>query len=148
MGIDNAEFMQFTGVHYQKFYTITAATQKEDEILFARIGANDPEFNLRKDPTLIIRKQAAKKAVFASVIASHGTYNPVTEKADNAYTPIESVKVLVDTKAYTAIEVVTSEKNSLLILSNEDNASDTMHRVTINNKDYRFQGAYYYKSTK
>jgi len=59
-----------------------------------------------------------------------------------------SVKVLLDTTAYTAIEVGTSEKNSLLILSNEDNASEKMHTVTIDNKNYRFQGAYYYKSTK
>ncbi|MEN8857202.1 MAG: heparinase, partial [Flavobacteriaceae bacterium] len=148
VGVANSESIQFTWLHHQKFYTITAATHKKDEILFARIGANDPEFNLRRDPTLILRKQAAKHAVFASVIASHGVYSPVTEKADNAYTPIVSVKVLLDTTAYTAIEVGTSDKNSLLILSNEDNASEKMHTVTIDNKNYRFQGAYYYKSTK
>ena len=148
VGFANSESIQFTWLNHQKFYTITAATNKKDEILFARIGANDPEFNLRKDPTLIIRKQAVKHAVFASVIASHGVYSPVTEKADNAYTPIESVKVLLDTKAYTAVEVSTSEKNSLLILSNEDNASEKMHTIRIDNKDYHFQGAYFYKSTK
>ena len=148
MGVANSESIQFTWLNHQKFYSITAATNKKDEILFARIGANDPEFNLRKDPTLIIRKQAAKHTVFASVIASHGVYSPVTEKADNAYAPTESVKVLLDTKAYTAIEVSTSEKKSVLILSNQDNASEKMHNVTIDNKNYRFQGAYYYKSIK
>jgi len=55
---------------------------------------------------------------------------------------------LLDTKAYTAVEVSTSEKNSLLILSNEDNASEKMHSIRIDNKDYHFQGAYYYKSIK
>jgi len=148
VGVANSESIQFTWLNHQKFYTITAATNKNDKILFARIGANDPEFNLRKDPTLILRKKEVKNAVFASVIASHGLYSPVTEKADNAYSPIKSIKVLLDTKAYTAISISTSEKNSLLILSNEDNGSEKKHTVTIENKNYRFQGAYYYKSIK
>ena len=48
------------------------------------IGANDPEFNLRNEQTLIIRKKNTKNTVFASIIESHGTYDPVSELAINS----------------------------------------------------------------
>src|SRR6218665_2491242 len=32
------------------FYTLTTVNQPNDEVIFVRIGANDPNFNLRKEP--------------------------------------------------------------------------------------------------
>jgi len=56
-----------------KFYSITAAAQTGDEVILARIGANDPNFNLRKDPVFIHRRPEAKNSTFISLIESHGT---------------------------------------------------------------------------
>ncbi|WP_369692181.1 alginate lyase family protein [Formosa haliotis] len=38
------------------FYTITTTVSDKDHLIFGRIGANDPEYNLRPDPVLIVRK--------------------------------------------------------------------------------------------
>ncbi len=70
-----------------KFYTYTAVTDNKDEVIFGRIGANDPDFNLRNEQTLILRKKKVKDALFVSTIESHGTYSPVSELAVNAYSP-------------------------------------------------------------
>ena len=49
---DNIQFSRLSG---GRFYTLTSATNPADELLFTRLGANDPEFNLRRDPALMIR---------------------------------------------------------------------------------------------
>ena len=66
-----AESSQFTWLQEGKFYTLTAATASTDSLIFARIGANDPDFNLRRDAALIIRRPEAQSTVFASVIEPH-----------------------------------------------------------------------------
>lgn len=142
----NAESIQFTWLDKKRFYSITSATSAKDEILLARLGANDPEFNLRNDPTFIIRKNNTKKTVFASIIESHGTYNPVTEKASNAYSNFSAIKVIVDSENYTALELTyKSGVKKVLILSNTNALKEAKHQFEINDKNYEWSGSYFFK---
>ena len=126
-----------------KFYTYSAVTSNNDEIIMASIGANDPEYNLRQEPTLILRKKNTKDAVFAAIIESHGTYTPVSETALNAYSNIKNIEVVYDTKEYTAINIETKNNNAkVFIISNENNDKDAGHKLKINNKEYTWKGAY------
>ncbi|UMB52571.1 heparinase II/III family protein [Lutibacter sp. A64] len=126
-----------------KFYTYSAVTTNNDEVIFGRIGANDPEYNLRNEQTLILRKKKAKNALYVSTIESHGTYDPVSELAINAYSNIEQLTVVHNSKEYTAVLI--EEKNGtskLFIISNENNDNEATHKLTINNKDYTWKGSY------
>jgi len=126
-----------------KFYTYTAVTNNNDEVIFGRIGANDPEFNLRNEQTLILRKKNTKDALFVSTIESHGTYSPVSELAVNAYSNIEKIEIVHNSKEYTAIQINTkNDKSKTFIISNENNDKDVAHKLTINNKEYAWKGAY------
>ncbi|WP_179352926.1 alginate lyase family protein [Winogradskyella vidalii] len=145
-GKADASSIQFTWLNEKKFYSLTAATSNEDAIILARIGANDPEFNLRRDPTIILRKNDTKATVFASVIESHGNYDSVAEKANNAYSHFESVKVLLANEAYTAIELkMKTGATKLLILSNNDASKEASHTLDIDDANYQWTGAYYFK---
>ena len=137
--------LQFTWLNNKKFYTITSASQKNNEVVFGRIGANDPQYNLRKDPVIIYRKKA-KNTVFASVIESHGTYNPVTEKAANAYSAFKSVEVLYDSEAYTALKISKKEEEvKVFIFSNKDNSPTKQHSIEIDGVTFSWVGAFYFK---
>ena len=126
-----------------KFYTYTALTDPKDQVIIGRIGANDPEFNLRNEQTLIIRKKNAKNTVFASIIESHGTYSPVSELALNAYSNIKNIAVVYDTYDYTAVQINTkNDKSKVFIISNENNDKESEHKLTINNKEYTWRGSY------
>jgi hypothetical protein len=126
-----------------KFYSYTAVTSANDEIILGRIGANDPKYNLRTDPTLILRKKNASNAVFASIIESHGTYSPVSEFAVNAYSNIKKLEVILNTADYTAVLIETkNEKRRLFIISNENNDTDAEHKLTIKDMAYTWKGAY------
>ena len=126
-----------------KFYTYTAITSANDEVIFGRIGANDPDFNLRNEQTLILRKKNTKDALYVSTIESHGTYNPVTELAINAYSNVKQIEVVLDSKAYTAIQIDTkNDKSKIFIISNENNDKDVEHNLTIYDIDYTWKGAH------
>lgn len=140
------EGIQFTWLNNNKFYSITSASEEGDEIIFTKIGANDPKFNLRNDPSILQRKKGVKNTVYASIIESHGTYNAVTEKAAKAYSKFKSVKVEYNSDEYTAVRITPKEgKVKLVILSNKENSVEKEHSLKIGNKDYKWKGYYYYK---
>ena len=49
-GSSTEDNVRFSWMSQRKFYSLTAVAQDTDELLFTRLGANDPEFNLRRDP--------------------------------------------------------------------------------------------------
>jgi len=145
-GVVNTKSIQFTWLNNKKFYSITSATNPKDKVVFARIGANDPEFNLRRDPTMIIRKKDTKNTIYASIIESHGTYDAVVEVANNAYSNFSKIEVLNDNANYSSFNIqFKNGKEKTLILSNVDNNKDKEHTVEVNGKKITFIGAYYYK---
>ena len=81
--------------------------------------------------------------MFVSTIESHGTYSPVSELAVNAYSNIENIAVVHDSKEYTAIQIDTkNDKSKVFIISNENNDKEAEHKLTINNKEYTWRGSY------
>ncbi|MEW4924848.1 alginate lyase family protein [Algibacter sp. 2305UL17-15] len=136
---------KFSWLNHDKFYTITTTSDATDNLILARIGAEDPEFNLRREPAFIIRRHA-KSTTFASVIESHGSYSPVTESAVNSNSNIKELKVVLDSDLYTAIEITTVNGNTkLFIIANRNASKVATHNVKIKDKDYQFTGAYYFK---
>lgn len=96
----------------QKFYTLTSISDEEDQVLLARIGANDPEFNLRRDALLIHRKENVGDASFVTAIETHGTYSPVSEVPIQPYSKIESIEKIQDTKDSITIKVNSKTEKS------------------------------------
>lgn len=126
------------------FYSLTSATQANDELLFVRLGANDPSFNLRRDPGFIIRKKNSQQATFVNVIETHGSYSPVTENAANAFSVIEKVELVYEDANYVAVTVQNKNgKSVLFVLATADNSATTKHQIKIKEQTYTWVGAHY-----
>ena len=124
------------------FYTYLSATTRQDSLLLGRIGASDPNFNLRRDPTLILRRKASN-TTFASVLEVHGSYSPVTEKAISPYGDIEKITVLPAPEGYTLLKITNKEKNSwLLALVQQHFQKEKNHTLSIEGKKIAWQGPY------
>ena len=140
---DNTKFSWFNN---NKFYTLTTVTSNADDILLTRIGANDPEFNLRRDPALILRRKNTKNTVFVSTIESHGSYSPVSESAVNSNSNIKELKVVFDTEDYTAVEITNiNDETKLFITANTNALKEAKHTIIINDINYQWTGNYYFK---
>jgi hypothetical protein len=132
----------------RKFYTLTSATDTSDDLLFTRLGANDPEFNLRRDAALMIRRKNTKNTVFATVLEPHGNYSPVSEFAVNSNSRISELKIVYDDKNYTAVSIEDIRGDvSVFVLSNTDASASKQHQLTIADKAYQWTGPYLYSKT-
>lgn len=137
--------IQFSWLNKGRFYTLTSAAHLADELLFTRLGANDPEFNLRRDAALMIRRANTRDTVFASVIEPHGSYSPISESTVNPDSNISRLEVVYDGEAYTAVAIKDLDKqSSVFILSNKDASDSKQHVLKIGNKIYRWMGPYYF----
>jgi len=88
----NAGLNQVTLLNEGKFYTISSFNESGDEMIFGRIGANDPEYNLRRDQVLIQRRNNFKSTVFFNVVELHGSYSPVSELAIDSKSNIKAMR--------------------------------------------------------
>jgi len=132
-----------------KFYTLTAVVQPKDEVLFVRTGANDPSFNLRRDPGIIFRKKDAAKATFVSVLESHGNYSNVTELAVNASSNIASLEIVYEDASYIGVNIKSKVGvSTLLVLSTKDNNPKKKHQLKIKDKTYKWVGVYHKTTIK
>ena len=139
--ISQDPFNQMCWMANNKLYTISSVSQEGDQFIFARAGANDPEFNLRPDPVYIHRRSEAGSTSFVSIIESHGSYDPITEIPINPFSQIASLKTLKDSAEYTAVkfELVTGEV-FLLVVSQKDNSKQKHHAITLDDKQWNWQG--------
>jgi len=127
----------------ERFYTISSIVSNEDDLLFTRIGANDPDFNLRRDPGYIIRKKNGKNTYFISILESHGHYDPVSEIATNAFSSIKNLKITYSDDAYIAINIENENGNkSLFVLAFKDNSKTSKHQIKIEDKTCDWIGPY------
>lgn len=94
----------YTWMTGDRMYSLSTNTTPSSEISLLRIGANDPDFNLRPEPAYVIRERGVKSHVFASCIETHGTYDLQVEQSANLEHSCESVTVLTDSADYTVAE--------------------------------------------
>ena len=100
--------------------------------MFTRIGANDPDFNLRREPGVLVRRRGVANTVFASVIEPHGRYSPVTEIAEQARPAIASVAVVHDDAQYTAVALrFASGGRQIFALAHADASPSAHHTLDI-----------------
>jgi len=133
---------KITWLDGNRYYTLTTAVDDESDIIFGRIGANDPSFNLRSEPMFIVRN-TSNDFVYASVIEPHGYFDESSESSLNAYGVIEKIEVVGYNDQATVIEVL--GKNNLkweIIINNVESKKGKHNKVRIENKVYQWVGDY------
>ena len=145
-GISTDENTKLSWLDKGKFYTLTSASLKNDELKFVRIGANDPNFNLRREAGFIIRRKNTQNTLFISTTETHGGYSPVTESAVNSYSNIKELKVILDNEDYTAVMITTvKDITKVFIIANNNASTEATHALKIKDKNYEWSGSYYFK---
>lgn len=131
--------VQFTFLNSKTYYTISSLIQGEAKIFFTRSGANDPNFNLRREPSYIIRKKG-KDQSFINVIEVHGKYDPVNEFSSSAYPLVQQIKLLQNNTEFTVAEIIVAGKKLLIAQCNTDFEKTNKHSLTIENSKIEWVG--------
>ncbi len=137
---NNARLTWFSG---SRFYSLTSTVREGDEFILGRIGANDPEFNLRRDPVWIQSRAGSKTGVFVSLIEAHGHYDPVSEIATNAHSSVARLKLVYSDMSYTGIDIqFKSGKHMRVLLSLKESSLESRHSIEIEGRTFTWSGPY------
>jgi len=133
---------KFTWLNDGRFYTITTVADRNTEFLLCRLGANDPEFNLRPDPSFIIRQKEAKNHTFVSVVEPHGSKSLTKEIVTNPYGDIKQLEVIYQDTDYIAVEITVENEKLRVLLSLNNNDPKKVHNITIDGTSHDWEGPY------
>jgi len=133
--------VQLTFLNDRTYYSISSLVLDSAQIYFARSGANDPNFNLRHEPSFIIRKKG-KNQIFVNVIEIHGKFDPVNEFSSSAYPAVKQIKLLQNDIEFTIAEVMLENKRLLIAQCNKDFTPEAKHTVNKESEIIKWTGPY------
>ena len=122
-----------------RFYTWRWIPQAGAQAILAESGANDPNFNLRREPMLIHRVQGQGETVFAGILETHGRYDGAAEQTVESDSQIESISLLRSGGADVLLIRTIAGKETAVAISYEADVKK-QHTARINNKSYGWKG--------
>lgn len=136
-----AGLTQVTWLLDRTFYTVTSSVPEATDIIFAEVGANDPNFNLRREPAFILRSNSANGVSLASVIETHGEYNPIVEFTVDSH-PNVAVVHHFDAGANDYIRVQTKDGQTVGLAIASDTSQAANHSITVDGTEVAWTGPY------
>jgi hypothetical protein len=122
-----------------RFYTYRFLPAEGAELIAAETGANDPQFNLRRDPLFIQRVKDARDATFVSVLEPHGEYNASAEYTLASRSRIARLTRTPGSDADVITVETTGGKRIVLALAHDPDPKKR-HRVTVDGRPLEWTG--------
>jgi oligo-alginate lyase len=120
--------IQFTFLNDRTYYTISSLIEGPASLFFTRSGANDPNFNLRREPAFIIRKKGTNQS-FVNVLEIHGNFDPIIEFSTQSYPSVQAIKLLQNEDLYSIAEIKLDGKKLVIAQCNKYFDSNAKHSV-------------------
>ena len=133
------EHFAMTWLTGNRFYTYTMIALDDMDVLFTELGANDPDFNLRRQQAIIFRVREAANHSFISVLEPHGEYNGAEEfTVDSRATIAEIQHHRVGQTD--ALSLTTSSGAGRTLLLSYDPDKGAAHSVVVGDNTYSWNG--------
>ena len=127
-----------TWINQGRFYSYRMATPGA-QLIVAESGANDPRFNLRREPVLIQRLSGAGDAAFLSLLEPHGRYDAATETTTGSRSGVAGLTLTESAGARVATITLTGGKTILIAIATDTTAGKA-HSVTVNGRKLDWSG--------
>jgi hypothetical protein len=139
--VDGADIFSMTWLSTNRFYTFTTLAQDGLELIVTELGANDPNFNLRREQALILRAKDANTHTFVSVLEPHGEYNGPAELTRQSSGSIRGLKRFHEGGA-DLIRITTQAGDEHFLGLSYDPRPKESHKVTVGDRTFAWQGYY------
>ncbi len=133
---------QVTWLLDNRFYSLSAIRDNISTFHFVELGANDPNFNLRRESGIVRRAVGAKDYTFVSALESHGEYNPSLEFTHDSYSAIANIEHFSSSKGYDYVRVRTKSGKSLGLAIAYDTKESKSHKMKVDGKTVKWKGFY------
>ncbi|MDX3933379.1 MAG: alginate lyase family protein [Stenotrophomonas sp.] len=124
-----------------RFYSYRFGSSAPSQALLVESGANDPEFNLRREPALVQRVDGQRAVSFFSVLEPHGEYNGTAEYVHGADSQIRDLKRARGSDAE-LVEVTLASGARLALGVADDSSANVEHTVSVEGRSYRWRGSH------
>ncbi len=130
-------------LHGHSYYSMVSSATNGGEVIFARTGANDPDFNLRSEPAFVLR-QKGKSHLFANVLETHGYFNESIEASVDARGKVARVEVVGMDEVASVVRLHFVEGQALTFaVSNQTGGKQhEAHSVTFEGETFSWVGPY------
>ncbi len=122
-----------------RFYTYRFVPQENAQVILGESGANDPAFNLRREPLVIQRVPEANSVTFVSALESHGLYDGATEQTIDSRSLIASLRH-VETDEYDIVVVETKSGEKTVLAISYDRDPDKQHIAEVGGQSVSWRG--------
>ena len=137
----NDTLVQFTFLNNRTYYSISSLIEGEAQLFFTRTGANDPQYNLRREPAYIIRKKGGDQS-FINIIEIHGGYDPIAEISTDSYPSVQSIRSVQNDNEFSVAQVIIAGKELLIAQCNTDFSLQHAHTFNKTGKQINWTGPY------
>jgi hypothetical protein len=121
--------VRFTWLNGSRYYSLISSADTNTQVIFTLIGAHDPNFNLRREPGILLRTKG-KDNVYATVIEPHGQFDANKEISEGATGFIKSVHVVVSNDEGTVIQISANDSTRwTMMIANSTSAEQTQHSI-------------------
>ncbi|WP_049818071.1 oligoalginate lyase [Xanthomonas arboricola] len=124
-----------------RFYSYRFGSSAPARALLVESGANDPNFNLRREPALIQRVDGQANVSFFGVLEPHGEYNGTAEYVRGANSRIRAIeRVRGDDAEVIVLTLVGGQRIALAVADDAD--AQRSHQVQAAGQRYSWRGGY------
>ena len=124
-----------------RFYSYRFGSSAPSQALLVESGANDPEFNLRREPALVQRVEGQRTVSFFSVLEPHGEYNGTAEYVHGADSRIRALQRARGSDAE-LVELTLASGARIALGVADDTGAKGEHSVTVDGHTYRWRGGH------
>ncbi|MFC4292391.1 alginate lyase family protein [Sphingorhabdus arenilitoris] len=122
-----------------RFYTWRMADVDGTQIILGESGANDPDFNLRREPVVIARREGISDTVFASLLEPHGLFDDAAELTVASDSQIKSMSAhQQDGKDVILIDTLSGQQLAFAVSYDPD--PKKQHQIDVNGKTVSWKG--------
>jgi hypothetical protein len=131
--------VQLTFLNHRTYYTVSSMLQDTASLFLIRSGANDPSFNLRHDPAMVIRKKGSDQ-VFVNVVEVHGNFDPIAEFSTNATPSVKDIKLLHNSEDLIVAQMMIDNKRLVVVQQKKDFSKNKTQRFAAEGRSYEWVG--------
>ena len=129
----------FTWLNNGRFYTYSVIANADLEVAYARVGATDPDFNLRPAPGLIFGAENVRNLDIVALLEPHGEYNGAREYTIRSESQVARLQRLEDDGKDLVIVETKDGATFTVALSYDPNPS-AAHTIRTAAGEYRWSG--------
>ena len=133
------ELFSMTWLAGDRFYTYSIQAEAPLEVLFAELGANDPQLSLRREQALILRLNDAADSALVSTLEVHGDYDAAEESTVASEGSITAIKRFSHDRR-DVVKIVGNRVGERFLGLSYNSADSLEHAVRIAGREFRWRG--------